>query len=248
MTPVDSPHTPSSVAPHCRHRLPLWALVFVGVVAGAVIGLLATKLTDGRTGAPSDRIVLQSDRETTGADHVATVQAFLDAWQRYRDATYTTPVVFERVAKSGQALESSSTYTQQPPRRVVRQAGGMLLTAGSASLTCTTVSNQMVCAPAPATDYETEVAKELAIWRATLLGEVPYYRIAQPEAGCFQLDLAVAIPDPPYGDTARFCFDPPTGALARRQIVRATATDTEEATGISTVIPDDAFAPPTTTR
>ena len=248
MTSVDSRQTPSSVAVHRRPRLPLWALVFVGVAAGAVVGLVATTLTDGPTGAPSDRIVLQSDRETTGADHVATVQAFLDAWQRYRNATYTTPMVFERMSRSGQVLESSSIYTQQPPRRVVRQAGGLLLTAGSASLTCTTVSNQIVCAPAPATDYETDVANELAIWRTALLGEIPYYRIAQPKTGCFQLDLAVAIPDPPYGDTARFCFDTLTGALVRRQIVRATATDTEEATGISTVIPFDAFTPPTTTR
>ena len=42
---------------------------------------------------------------------------------------------------------------------------------------------------------------------------------------CFRLDLAIALPSPPYGDHALFCFDRPTGAPALTEIQRPEATD-----------------------
>ena len=247
---IDEPtQTTPDEASHAtrRRRVPLWILGVAGVALGALIGLGAAALLARDDGVDPDRIVLQN-ADDARADHQAARGAFLDAWRRYRTATYTAQIAFERVAKNGQKLESSSTYTQRPPMRVVRQADSMLLTAGADSLSCNTVGGRMVCAPAPATDYDADVSKELEIWKTALDGDRPYYRVSQPATDCFQLDLAVVLTDPPYGDVARFCFDAATGALAFRQIVRPSATDTEEATSISTSIPADAFAVPATTR
>jgi hypothetical protein len=175
------------------------------------------------------------------AAHQAAQEAFLTAWRRYRTATYSAELVFERVAKDGQSLRSSSTYTQQPPRRVVREGDSVLLTAGADSRTCNRVNGVVACAPAPNIAYDAGVDAEIATWKTALEGAAPYYVVSEPQPSCFQLDLAVEITDPPYGEVARFCFDESTGALTQRQIVRTTATDTEETASITTVIPPDAF-------
>ena len=241
-----------------RRRIPLWLLLVLGVVAGSVIGLGASALFTGDDGNDVSRLSLENATGEEAAAHQAAEVAFLDAWRRYRTATYSAELVYERTATNGQSLRSLSTYTQQPPRRVVRQTDCVQLTAGVDSRTCNVVNGSLACAPAPNNDYAATVDAEIAALKTALEGAVPYYVVSAPEANCFQLDLAVDISDPPYGEVARFCFDGPTGALVQRQIVRPMATDTEEATSITAVIPADAFtatlAParpistPTTTR
>lgn len=254
---VDAPATPDApgIAPR---RIPLWLLLVLGVVAGSVIGLGASARFAGDDGDDIARLSLENATGDKAAARQAAEVAFLDAWRRYRTATYSAELVYERIATNGQSLRSVSTYTQQPPRRVVRQTDSVQLTVGIDSRTCNVVNGSLACAPAPNVDYAATVDTEIATWKTALEGAVPYYVVSSPEANCFQLDLAVDITDPPYGEVARFCFDGATGALAQRQIVRPTATDTEEATSITTVISADAFtatlAPatptstPTTTR
>jgi hypothetical protein len=239
---VAAPRTPP------RRRFPTWVVIVGGVAIGAIIGLVGASMLSDRGNDDGGRVALQRADEATAADRAAGKAAFLDAWRRYRTATFTEELLFERVAANGQTLRSVSTLTQQPPRRILRQSDSVLLSAGADSLTCNSVNGQFTCAPGIATDYTADVEREIGIWQTALDGDQPYYVVSQPDDLCFQLDLVAAITDPPYGDVARFCFDEATGALAKRQIVRTTATDTEEATSISTVIPTDAFATPTTTR
>jgi hypothetical protein len=247
---VDAPDAPDApTLPAGRRRIPLWVLILIGVVVGSLVGLGASTLFSGG----GDEVAHLSLQDQTGDDaaaHKAAEQAFLDAWRRYRTATYSAELTFERVTKDGQSLRSDSTYTQQPPRRIVRQSDSVLLNAGADSRTCNTVNAQLVCAPAPNVDYAAAVDTEITTWKSALEGAVPDYVVSAPQANCFELDLAVEIADPPYGEVARFCFDDTTGALTQRQIVRATATDTEETTSITTVLAADAFDPtvtPTTT-
>ncbi len=229
-------------------RLPMWLLALLGLLVGAGIGLIAAGFVTAGDDDPSGRFDLLPAPEASRADQEASRQAFLAAWRRYREATYTADLVFVRTTAGGGELRSHSTYTQAPPRRVVRSADALQLDAGADSLTCSTVNGTFTCAPAPSKEYTALVDDELAIWHSALDGDEPYYRISQPVDGCFELRLDRVLADPPYGDVARFCFDAATGALAKRQIVRTTATDTEEAIAISVAIPADAFTPPTTTR
>jgi hypothetical protein len=227
--------------------LPVWALLLLGLLGGGGIGLIAAGFVD-RADRPAGRFELQPASAGAQADQQAARDAFLVAWRRYREATYTAQLVFLRVASDGRELRSTSTYTQQPPRRVLRSADAVELDAGAASVTCSTVNGSLVCAPAPQKDYAALIDEELDVWRTALDGETPWYRIANPVDGCFELALAQTLQDPPYGTISRFCFDATTGALAKRQVVRTGATDTEEAVDISTTIPADAFTAPTATR
>lgn len=237
--------------PSRRERLrglPIWALALLGVLGGGGVGLLIAGVVDARRDEPVGKVSLRPAAEALAAEQAEGRDAFLVAWRRSREATYRAELVFVRVAPDGRELRSTSTYTQQPPRRAVRSADSLQLDAGADSLSCSTVGEAFVCAPGPATDYAAAVDQELAVWRTALDGESPWYRITQPVENCFELTLDRVLVDAPYGDTARFCFDADTGALAKRQIVRSSATDTEEALAITTVIPPDAFTPPTTTR
>jgi hypothetical protein len=226
--------------------LPVWALLLLGLLGGGGVGLIIAGLAD-RADEPAGRFVLQPASEGAQADQQAARDGFLTAWRRSREASYTAQLVFVRVATDGRELRSTSTVTQQPPRRIVRSADAVQLDAGAASVTCSTVNGAFLCTPAPAKDYTALVDEELAVWRTALDGDRPWYRISSPVEGCFELALAQALTDPPYGTISRFCFDATTGALAKRQIVRTGATDTEEALDISSTIPADAFAPPVTT-
>lgn len=242
---MTAPSEPGAPRPRVR-RVPTALLVLAGVLGGGAVGWGLFALTDRGATDGTDRIVLERPGSTAD-DPARAANDFLEAWTRYRSATYTATLEFERVAATGQSLRSSSTYAQKPPRRIVRQSDSVLLTAGDASVTCNTVGGATTCAPAPALDYQGEITKEIAIWKTAVLAAVPYYRVSEPDDGCFQLDLLVTMPDPPYGTVARFCFDAATGALLKRQIVRDGATDTEEATSVSATVPDDAFVVPTTT-
>jgi hypothetical protein len=228
--------------------LPLWALALLGLLGGGGVGLIVAGFVIGPDDEPSGLVELRPAAEAAAADQQAAREAFVAAWRRHREATYSAELVFVRSAADGKELRSTSTYTQAPPRRVVRSADAVQLDAGGASLSCSTVNGTLTCAPAPAKDYAALVDEELAIWGTALDGDRPWYRITQPVEGCFELSLAQVLSDPPYGDVSRFCFDAATGALAKRQIVRPGATDTEEAISISATIPAGAFDTPTTTR
>ena len=228
-----------------RRRYPTWLIASVGLAIGAGVVIIAMSLS---TAHDNTTIRLQKSDASTKSEHAAATKAFLDAWSRYRTAVYSAHLVFERVTPTGQSLRTESTYLQQPPRRAVRQSDSALITAGADSVACNTVGAQMVCAPAPQTDYEGDIAAEIRGWQAAFDGDQPAYRVARSTDGCFELQLNIVMTDPPYGDVARFCFDPTTGALTTRQFVRSTATDTETASAITTDIPVDAFTAPAPTR
>lgn len=236
-----------------RRRPPLAVLTVLGALLGGLLAWGVLALVDRHDTDGADRLALEK-ADPSAADTTRAANDFLAAWARYRHATYTATLEFSRVASNGQSLQTTSTFTQAPPRRIVRQGdGSVLLTDGAASRTCNTLSGALTCVPAPAVDYEAAITTELESWRTAVLAEVPYYRVSVTDPGCFQLELVVAIGDPPYGRVAQFCFDEATGALLRRQLVRDGATDTEEATSVSPVIPADAFTvpavvAPTTTR
>src|SRR4029453_2146868 len=92
---------------------------------------------------------------------------------------------------------------------------------------------------ATAPPYAAEVEDEMRGLRSYLSGERPLYRVVDfggDKAQCFRLDLALALPSPPYGDHALFCFDRASGAPALTEIHRDEAVDTTIAREIRTEV------------
>ena len=82
------------------------------------------------------------------------------------------------------------------------------------------------------------MADELAAWRSYLTGPNPLYELTGDGAGCFDLVQVAPYPDPPYGEAARLCFDPESGALRYLRRELPTAVEEQEALLIRTEVTD----------
>jgi hypothetical protein len=221
-----------------RRRLPTWWLVVVGVTIGAVIGLGAAALVRDDGGDEPATLTLAPLDTVYPPDQAANAAQFLAAWDRYRHATFVAEYSFTRTVPGGEPLETTRVVVQQPPRRQIRQGDSVTTTDVDSSLLCEPVGSETVCTPRPGVDYEASIAQELAAWRTAIVGDAPAYAVQVPKPGCFDLQLAVALAAPPYGDVTRVCFDEETGAIRTRQTTRAIGSDEEHATRITSTVTD----------
>jgi hypothetical protein len=174
-------------------------------------------------------------------------RSFLAAWERSRLATYVVRSDFVRTLPDGNQLRSNTTTVQQPPdTRLVSGLGSVSGRLNGSIVGCAASPDAGAgcVAGAPAPDYRTEVEAELRLLESYVSGPRPLYQVADFGDGCFRLDLAIALPSPPYGDHALFCFDEATGAPTLTEIQRPEATDRTIAREIRTdVRPEDLQIP-----
>ena len=177
-------------------------------------------------------------------------QAFLAAWERSRLATYVVKSDFTRTLPDGNQLKSNTTTVQQPPdTRLVSGLGSVSGRLNGRIVGCAgSPDGQAGCVVGgQAPDYRAEVDAEVHGLETYVTGDRPLYQVVDfgdAPTHCFRLDLAIAVPSPPYGDHALFCFDRPTGAPALTEVRRPEATDQTVAREIRTDIrPDDLQIP-----
>ena len=123
-----------------------------------------------------------------------------------------------------------------PVSRHVRQSGSTTITGADESVTCEQRQDGTACTPHPGVDYNRDVATEIASWRTAITGDNPAYAVARSSGGCFELQLVQPLVEPPYGELSQVCFDEATGAMRSRQVVRANATEIEQATSITPTV------------
>jgi hypothetical protein len=100
-----------------------------------------------------------------------------------------------------------------------------------------------LCTAATQTEpYDVQVARELSILSQYFSGDTPLYRVDAPSPSCFRLFLYRAMPLPPYGDAAQFCFDAPTGAMTLFETSTAGGSDGATALQISTTVTEADFS------
>lgn len=204
-----------------------------GPVAVALAGLVAACVVSFAIGTPP-----RSPRGEPAA------RAFLATWRESRTATFVVEHRFTRTLPDGDRLEQSSRVVQRPPD------DRLLIGFGTAS---GRVDGRVVrCAGAPgsgprcltsvvATPYDEEVQAELDALAGTILGDQAAYRVIELSDGperCFRLDLAIALPSPPYGDHALFCFDRANHAPVLTVVERPEAIDRTEAVTVRTTVFD----------
>jgi len=208
-------------------------------VAVAVVGLVVAMVASFAIGTPPT---------TRRGD--AAARSFLDAWRRSRTSTFVVHSTFVRTLPDGGHLDSFVDVVQRPPddRLVIglgsvsgRLGGKLVRCAGAPDGTTSCVTAE------EASPYDAEVASELDGLTSYLRSPRPLYRVLDFGGGhdhCFRLDLAIALPSPPYGDHALFCFDAATGAPSLTEVQRPEATDRTVAVTIrSQVQPDDLRIP-----
>ncbi|MEY2423344.1 MAG: hypothetical protein QOI95_3411 [Acidimicrobiaceae bacterium] len=175
----------------------------------------------------------------------AAAQTFLTTWRQSRMATFVVDSDYTRTLPDGNKLQQTVRVVQQPPdNRLIIGLGSVAGRLGGKILRCASTpggsSNCITAEAAP--DYTTDVDREIAGLEVYLRGDRPLYRVidfADSVDHCFRLDLAVAIPSPPYGDHALFCFDRSNFAPSLTVIERVEATDRTQAKVIRTTVAAD---------
>jgi hypothetical protein len=152
---------------------------------------------------------------------------------------------FERRTTAGRSLVSEVRIAQRPPDRLATGLGSIDARRDGRRLACATgADGKLRCRDGgPAPPYGQEVDAEVALLRGYFSGPNPLYRV-RAGGGCYALDLLVSMPAPPYGRRARFCFDPATGAPVVSVVVRAEATDRQQAVEVRAVVGDADLASP----
>jgi hypothetical protein len=167
------------------------------------------------------------------------------------EATWAVDSTFERrIGAKGLAYDVHEA--QRPPERL-RVAGGTVSgRIGGRVLACTTgADGKLSCRDGgPAPPYDDDVRRQLDTLATYFAGSRPLYRAEVQGGNCFRLVLQRAILTPPYGETARFCFDRPTGAPTRSEVHKRGSLDVIKVVTVRaepTVADLTPPAPPTTT-
>ena len=140
---------------------------------------------------------------------------FVAAWRRSLEGTWAVESVFERRIGT-RRLTDDVREAQRPPDRL-RVAGGTVEgRVNGHTLACNTgADGQLACRDGgPAPPFEDDVRRQLDTLAGYFAGPVPLYRAEVRGGDCYGLVLLRSILAPPYGETARFCFDHATGAPA----------------------------------
>ena len=229
-----------------NERARSWLLIGLAVLLGVGVGIGAAVVTgrDGSEAVDQDEL---ADPSTASLppQQVANAVGFLNAWDRFRNGTFVVDLRFERtVTGKDEPLVSAGILVQQPPRRIVRAFGNESSVFADGAQTCELgAESTSLCTAARQTEpYDVQVAQELSILSQYFSGDTPLYRVEAPSAGCFRLFLYRAMPLPPYGDAAQFCFDPATGAMSLFETTTASGSDRSIAQRITPTVTDADFS------
>jgi hypothetical protein len=219
-----------------------WA-TFGGVLSGC---LLAGVVIAGWTSPPEEPV--------TGDEAVA---QFLKAWERSERGTYHVTSTFRREMSTGRELASTLEVVQRPPDHLRFQLGGVTGSVDGHPVVCSSVVDgasagvpsvtaEVECTLGETTSrpYDEVVDENMAAWDTLLRGRSRLYRVETKGDGCFSLIITRLEYVPPYGNFARFCFDPETGAVVESEVRRNEGTDYVRAVDIDPVVDDRDFALP----
>jgi hypothetical protein len=167
-------------------------------------------------------------------------EGFVAAYERSRTAELLVDSTFTRTFNDGRELAYETILIQRPPDDILvvgagsasGRLGGLLTRCNAAAADA---PPNCIRSDEQARPYAEQVADEVDAMRS-LVDEV--YDVARDDAGCFVLDLAVALPDAPYGGAARFCFDDASGALQSLEVRKPEAVERTEAVSIATAVSD----------
>jgi hypothetical protein len=198
-------------------------VLVVALVAAGVLALVLRDDGDGDAGPPP----------AEAAD------ALLEAWERSRTVEVVVRSDFTRTFPDGREVAYAQRLVQRPPDdRLVIGAGSASGRLDGRIIRCNVVDGgPPECVQGQeAVPYDEEVAAELADLASLVDPDTGAYEVRVDEEGCFGLTLVAEVFAPPYGNTARFCFDEASGATSEAVIERDEAVDRTEAVEIRTEV------------
>ena len=157
------------------------------------------------------------------ASRPAAASRFLAAWERSLRGTWVVDARFERVTAAGRRLDTRGPHGPAPARPARRRARARSTPAwAGARLACAPDEDGRGAlpggGPAPVPTPR-RWPRSCARSPPTSRGAGALYAVRE-EGDCFRLRLRLRVLSPPYGERARFCFDPAhrgAGAIRDRE-------------------------------
>lgn len=215
------------------------ALLIGGIAVGVLLAVGAAMVFLGDDSADSD-VGGAVSTSFPAIDHdPAAATALIDAWQRWRQATFATTGSWERVLDTGgDPLAGPTMRVQEPPRRLVVRLGATVERVDDTVAVCDRDGDPDdgafgIDAPdcvegVGGLDYEERVEREVEVVTGYVVGSDRGYDVGRGEIdGCFRAEARVPTITSPWGRWAEFCFDADTGALQSSRIRKPSAVDTE---------------------
>ena len=182
---------------------------------------------------------------TSGSSHNASAaesaRAFVTAWKRSLEGTWTVEGTSVRAG-----LRDSVKISQRPPDRLVRRGQAVSGTVNGRDVSCVVdPTGEVRCHDGGAARaYATTAAQQVADLTSEVGGPAPLYLVSDDGGGCFGLRLALVVAAPPYGQSARFCFDATTGAPTLQQREVDGVIDQESFPTVSPAVTETALSLP----
>lgn len=198
----------------------------VGLVLGIAIGIVVTiVLVASRepdvAGSASTREMGDTELIDTSIEGQMELAAvFLQDWKRFRTQEFLVESIKTRTRPDGERLEVTQILAQRPGDRLLRGLSGIDGYLGGVAVFCTGTSATIEGDPTKqcrdlegAPGIDDALSSELETLAGLVVGEVPAYRLARTDDGCWELLLTTETLDAPYGELTVMCFDPDTGAM-----------------------------------
>jgi hypothetical protein len=213
---------------------------FLAAGVGAVVGAIVVVVLAVAGWPPPE----DGDGSEPFVGSAAAASRFLAAWERSLRGTWVVDARFERVTAAGRRLTLDIHTAQRPPDRLSAGQGRIEARAGGRRLGCASGEDDVLrCREeGSARPYDDEVADDLRTLTTYVSGSGALYAV-RGEGDCFQLRLRLGVLSPPYGERARFCFDPATGAPVRSEIEKVEAVDRTVAISVRDQVTDDDLDP-----
>ncbi len=227
--------SPSSLSP--------WVAGAIGMALGIVIATAVCVVTeeDPPTTAVAALTTTTVDPDAAG-EQAALVDAFLDAWFRYRTSDLSIEWSFERRRDDGEVLTSTALLLQRPPDRLYGLLGSVSGTYEGTLVNCDALSDERRCfQTASSAEYLEQMRAEQGTRSTFFLGQPPLYQLAAAGPDCFDVTSLGVASFYPWGQSAQFCFDPATGALRSSTIDYGELVEIFEALIVSATVTDDQF-------
>lgn len=174
-------------------------------------------------------------------------QEFLATYERSRRATWYITYDFARRLRNGASLDLTTVGLNRPPDYLRAGLGGLNGRVGGREVVCDDVDGNFLCAPeGTVVPFEEALAQEMSELRDVLQPPAKWYAVedggeetvAGEAARCFTMRRIVAVPSPPYGDRAVYCFATTDDAPLLNRVERREGTDERRAREIRRQVDD----------
>ena len=161
-------------------------------------------------------------------------RAFVKEYRLSRNSHFRAAQEFKRLKDGVPVIGFEIIIDQDPPRYSNSSGSNQHFIFAGYQVNCAKTDVDLQCSKQSAASWPEMVDGEARDLENYFFSSAPIYSVKRQKNDCFQLqNIYPEYPSPPYGDSARFCFDKKTHVPVSKDVVRGHFSDVNEYTNIA---------------